>query len=61
MNRNILIEERRVYLEDKRLIAQISNLSIPIAESAKAHLAHLRQKDKKYSSMICSNFPEIHE
>jgi uncharacterized protein (TIGR02646 family) len=61
LNRRLLVEERRVYLEDKRLISQIAKLPIPIAERAKANIERSRQKDKKYSSMICSNFPEIPE
>ncbi len=61
LNRDLLLEERRTYLESKRLIATIAQLPILEATEARIHLALSRQKDKMFSAMIRSNFPEIHQ
>jgi uncharacterized protein (TIGR02646 family) len=61
LNRRLLVVARRDFLQGLRLIEILANSDLPKAAEAKAFMAQSRNKDKIYSSMICSNFPEIHE
>lgn len=61
LNRPLMVEARRTFLDTARVVANLAKTNIPEANEAKSLLENLCRNDKQYSQMIRSNFPEINQ